>query len=84
MAAAGCVAGWPVVLLGFMLSCLLALVGWVATLPRKKTRAIPLGPWLAISFLVVVVFYQPIVNCGLVKRVIDAVNLLFLQNSQLG
>ena len=84
MAAAGCVAGWPVVLLGFMLSCLLALVGWVATLPRKKTRAIPLGPWLAISFLIVVVFYEPIVNCGLVKRVTDAVNLLFLQNSQLG
>jgi prepilin signal peptidase PulO-like enzyme (type II secretory pathway) len=83
MAAAGCVAGWPVVLLGFMLSCFLALAGWVATLPRKNTRAIPLGPWLSISFLAVVVFYQPIVNCVLVKRVTDAVNLLFYQNSQL-
>ena len=30
MAATGAVAGWPVVLMGFLLSCLLALVGWVA------------------------------------------------------
>jgi prepilin signal peptidase PulO-like enzyme (type II secretory pathway) len=78
MAATGCVAGWPVVLLGFMLSSLLALAGWLATLPKKNTRAIPLGPWLSVSFLAVVVFYERIVELGFVKRVIEAADLLFV------
>jgi leader peptidase (prepilin peptidase)/N-methyltransferase len=77
MAATGCVAGWPVVLLGFMLSSLLALAGWLVTLPKKNTRAIPLGPWLSVSFLAVVVFYDRIIELGFVKRVIEAADLLF-------
>ncbi len=58
MAAAGCVAGWPIVVMGFVLTSFLALLGWVVTLPFKRTRAIPLVPWLSLAFLIVVVFYN--------------------------
>jgi len=37
------------------------LIGWVAALPFKRTRALPLGPWLSLSFLTVVIFYDPII-----------------------
>ena len=84
MAAGGCIAGWPVVLLGFFLACGLAIIGWIVTLPLKRTRAIPLGPWLSLSFLVVVVFYEPIMKFPVTARVIDAANVLFFQNSQVG
>ncbi len=60
MAAAGCVCGWPTVLIGFMLCSILAVIGWLMMLPIKRTRAIPLGPWLSIAFLIVVLFYDPI------------------------
>ncbi|GAF67564.1 unnamed protein product, partial [marine sediment metagenome] len=82
MAAAGCVAGWPVVVLGFFLTCGLALVGWVAALPFKRTRALPLGPWLSLSFLAVVVFYDSIIEWPLIARAIDVVRLLFLDVPQ--
>lgn len=62
MAAAGCVAGWPVVAIGFVLCSLLALAGWLMLAPFKRSRAIPLGPWLSIAFLIVVVFYGPIMK----------------------
>jgi prepilin signal peptidase PulO-like enzyme (type II secretory pathway) len=83
MAAAGAVAGWPVVVLGFFLACTLAMVGWLASLPFKRTRALPLGPWLSLSFLAVVVFYDQIIQWPFVARVVDTANLLFLENSQL-
>jgi prepilin signal peptidase PulO-like enzyme (type II secretory pathway) len=79
MAAAGCVAGWPVVVLGFTLSCLLAIGGWLAALPWKSARAIPLGPWLSLGFLVVAVFYDWIVAWPVVARVIEAVDLLVVR-----
>ncbi len=82
MAAAGCVAGWPVVLIGFVLTCGLALFGWVVTLPFKRTRALPLGPWLSISFLVVVIFADFILQWPVVERVIPVVEYYFLENSQ--
>jgi prepilin signal peptidase PulO-like enzyme (type II secretory pathway) len=84
MAATGCVAGWPVVLLGFFLACLLALLGWVLSLPFKRPRALPLGPWLSLSFLTVVVFYDPILKWPPVARAIWAARMLFLENSQIG
>ena len=71
MAAAGCVAGWPVVLIGFMLCCLLALLGWVLALPFKQTRAIPLGPWLSLAFLIVALFYDPIMQSPQVQNIVD-------------
>ena len=82
MAAAGCVAGWPVVVLGFFLTCGLAMVGWVAALPFKRTRALPLGPWLSLSFLAVVVFYDSIIEWPLIARAIDVARLLFLDVPQ--
>ncbi|MFQ5462235.1 MAG: prepilin peptidase [Phycisphaerae bacterium] len=81
MAAAGCIAGWPVVVLGFFLTCGLALLGWAMTLPFKRTRALPLGPWLSLSFLVVVVFYDRILVWPAVARTIEAAHMLFLDNS---
>lgn len=76
MAAAGCVAGWPVVVLGFFLACFLAMVGWLAALPFKRTRAVPLGPWLSLAFLIVVLFYQPIVGSRMISNVTGAVSFL--------
>ena len=82
MAAAGCVAGWPVVVLGFFLTCGLALLGWVLALPFKRSRALPLGPWLSLSFLIVVVFYDVILTWPIVARLITVAEVLFLGNSQ--
>jgi len=77
LAAAGCVAGWPVAVLAFFLTCGLALVGWLITLRFKRTRALPLGPWLSLSLLAVVVFLDPILASPLLQRTFQAVRLLF-------
>lgn len=82
MAAAGCIAGWPVVALGFVVSCFLALAGWVLTLPFKRTRAIPLVPWLALSFLITVVFYARLLQFQPVRNVISVTQWLLFGNSQ--
>ena len=71
MAAAGSVAGWPVVVLGFFLTCGLALAGWLLALPFKRTRALPLGPWLSLGFLTVVVFYDAILRLPVMARAIE-------------
>lgn len=52
MAAIGAVAGFWAVVFGFFLAALLALVGVLATLFRKTSRAIPFGPWLALGAFV--------------------------------
>ena len=70
MAATGCVAGWPVVALGFVLTSFLALAGWLVTLPFKRTRAIPLVPWLSLAFLIVVVFYDRLAAWGPVQNTV--------------
>lgn len=77
LAAAGCVASWPVAVLGFFLTCLLGLVGWLISLKFKRTRAIPLGPWLSLSLLALVIFYQPVVESRAIARMVDAVRGLF-------
>ncbi len=82
MAAAGCVAGWPVVVLGFFITTALALAGWLLTLPYKRARALPLGPWLFLALLLTTVFYEPIVNCSLISRALTVINVLILGNSQ--
>jgi len=76
MAAAGCVAGWPVVLLAFIVTIFVALAAWVATLPFKRTRAIPLVPWLALGYLVVVVHYESLLRFGPVANTLEVVRLL--------
>ncbi len=82
MAAAGCIAGWPVVVLGFMLTCALALFGWVLMLPFKQSRALPLGPWLSLSFLIVTLFYDGILRLPLIERFLETWGLLFSRISQ--
>jgi prepilin signal peptidase PulO-like enzyme (type II secretory pathway) len=82
MAAAGCIAGWPVVALGFVVACFLALAGWVLTLPFKRTRAVPLVPWLALSFLIAVVFYERLLQFQPVRNVITVTHWLLFGNSQ--
>ena len=76
MAAAGCVVGWPIVVLGFFLTCFLAMVGWLMTLPFKRSRALPLGPWLSLSFLVLVLFYDQIVEWPTIDRVVQLTHML--------
>jgi prepilin signal peptidase PulO-like enzyme (type II secretory pathway) len=78
MAATGCVAGWPVVALGFVVTCPVALAGWMLMLPFKRTRAIPLVPWLALAFLGTVVFYRSLVEFQPVRNVVELVELLGL------
>ncbi len=88
MAAVGCVAGWPVVVVGFALTSALALLGFVLLLPFKRSRAIPLVPWLSISFLITVVFYDKIVTPDILDHLEGAYEFirisLFSGNSQLG
>jgi hypothetical protein len=52
------------------------MIGWIVALPFKRTRAVPLGPWLSLSFLAVVVFYDSIIEWPVVARAVDTVNLL--------
>jgi leader peptidase (prepilin peptidase) / N-methyltransferase len=60
LAAAGAVAGWPVVLIGFFLAAFLALLGIVVVHLRRQSRALPYGPWLALAFLVASIFQDRI------------------------
>lgn len=76
MAAAGAVAGWQVVAMGFFLTCVVAMVGWLMTLPFKRTRALPLGPWLSLSILVVVIFYRELLDWGPVERALHAARMI--------
>jgi prepilin signal peptidase PulO-like enzyme (type II secretory pathway) len=82
MAATGCVAGWPVVVLGFFLTCGIAMLGWLATLPFKRTRAVPLGPWLSLSFLTVVVFFDSIVASQPIQQLLSVLEYFLFENSQ--
>ena len=60
MAAAGAVAGWPVVLIGFFLAAVLALLGLIVIHFRRQSRALPYGPWLALGFLIACVYQDQI------------------------
>jgi prepilin signal peptidase PulO-like enzyme (type II secretory pathway) len=52
LAAIGAVAGYWAAVFSFFLAAILALVGVLAVLFRKTSRAIPFGPWLAMGALV--------------------------------
>ncbi len=60
LAAAGAVAGWPVVVLGFFLSSLAALLAWVVVRIRRPSSMLPYGPWLAFGFLLASIFQDRI------------------------
>ena len=72
MAAAGAVAGWEVVLVGFFLSALLALLGKALTLPFKRGHALPMGPWLTLGFFLALLW-----RGTLFDRFIDRIGLFF-------
>jgi len=52
------------------------------TLPFKRSRAIPLGPWLSLSFLIVVIYYDSMLQWPIIARCLVAVDMLFFNNSQ--
>lgn len=60
MAAAGAVAGWPVVVAGFFLAAPLALAAVLIWLIRKRSRAVWYGPWLGLGIVIAIVAYEPI------------------------
>ena len=58
MAAAGAVAGWPVVVIGFFLASPVALLGVLILLVRKTSRAISFGPWLSLGLWLAVLYHD--------------------------
>lgn len=78
LGAAGCVAGWPAVALGFVITCLIALAGWVLLLPFKRSRAIPLVPWLSLAILGTVIFLNPLLEFQPVRNLVELAELLGL------
>lgn len=83
MAAAGCVAGWPVVLVGFILCSFLALLGWLLAIPFKRSQVIALGPWLTLAFLIVVLLYNPIMESQLVQNVVYVYETLIVNEANI-
>ncbi len=62
LAATGAVAGWVVAFLGFFVAAPLALLALMVIRLRRQARALPYGPWLALGFLVVVLFQDRILE----------------------
>ncbi|MCZ6682860.1 MAG: A24 family peptidase, partial [Planctomycetota bacterium] len=62
MAAIGAVGGIWMVVFSFFLAALLTLVGVLATLFRKSSRAIPFGPWLALGTFVAMYLYDLLIS----------------------
>ena len=83
MAAAGCIVGWPVAVLGSFVAIVLALAGVIISLPFKHARAVPLVPWLALGFLTVVLFYDSIMTSPWGTNMVAALDMLFPRISQL-
>lgn len=62
LAAIGAVCGFWLVCVSFLLAAVLALIGVLATSFRKKSRAIPFGPWLALGAFVGLWIEEPLVQ----------------------
>lgn len=62
MASIGAVAGFWNLVFGFFFAALLALVGVLATLFRRRSRAIPFGPWLALGSVVALGFERALLK----------------------
>ncbi len=62
LAAIGAVGGFWLVVFGFFLAALLALVGVLATIFHKSSRAIPFGPWLALGAFAAMYLHGPLVT----------------------
>jgi Ca2+/Na+ antiporter len=59
LAAAGAAGGWDIALLGLLFSVGIALVGWIVGLLLKSTVMIPFAPWLALGFVLGLVWQRP-------------------------
>ena len=62
LAAVGAVTGWIVPVLAFFLAPVLGLLWAVKLLIFGKQRELPFGPWLALSAVLIMVFYDGIVE----------------------
>ncbi len=62
MAAIGAVMGIWALVFTFFLAAMLAILGVVATLFWKSSRAVPFGPWLALGAFATLWVYQPLLN----------------------
>lgn len=62
LAAAGAVVGWEVVAVAFFMAAVLALVGLIFTLPFKRGRMLPMGPWLTLAFFVTLLMREPAIE----------------------
>ena len=62
MAAIAAVIGFWSVFFTFFLATILALIGVLATLFKKASRAVPFGPWLALGAFVNLWLLGPLLN----------------------
>jgi len=62
LAAIGAVGGVWLAVFGFFIGAILALIGVVATIFHKRSRAIPFGPWIALGALVALFAYPPLLG----------------------
>ena len=62
LAAVGAVAGWQVAVLAFFAAPLFGLLWALYVLIARGKRELPYGPWLAVGALVVMLFYDAIVE----------------------
>ena len=62
LAAIGAVGGVWLAVLGFFIGAILALIGVLATIFHKRSRAIPFGPWIALGALVALFAYPPLLG----------------------
>jgi len=62
LAAVGAVAGWKVASLTFFAAPFLGILWGVYVWAAKGKRELPYGPWLAFGSLIVILFYDGIVD----------------------
>lgn len=62
LAAIGAAAGLEIAVLGFFVAAFLALAGVAIMLVRKRARAVPFGPWLALGAFLALYLRPPLMN----------------------
>lgn len=79
MAAAGAVAGWGVVCVGFFFAAFLALAGVILLIVVKRSRAIPFGPWLSLGIVATLISYGFVRNYleNGTKGFLDGITVIF-------
>ena len=62
LAAIGAAAGLSIAIIGFFLAAFLALAGVAIMLVRKRSKAVPFGPWLALGAFLALYLRPPLMN----------------------